>query len=260
MGVVLLLVAAALACEDPVPSAELVAELTRAEHDPEVPARVRSWLPCVTDRVLPADAALLHRVFAMDAWRRGDTTLALVEMRAAHAADPGWPAPLLWQPRWARAAEPTAAGGAVTPGTVVDGVDDAPIYVDRAAIVQSFEGGSWRTRYLILAESADLAELEGAPIAPPPVHGSRLFVRPRPTSKSPLLVAGGACLAVGVASWATSAVWNAQFHDLDAPGIKNQDELADLGNRTNVAAGVAAGLGVTGAGLLFAGFYTVQFE
>ncbi len=273
----------ALACDTVVMADTLAMQLMQAQHDPEAPARARAMLPCLAEAITPLDAALYHRVMARDALVRGADSEAISEMRAARAADPAWnPSPALAR-LYARS-EPQSAAPALASGrAVVDGVDGALVYVDRAAIVQSVEDGEWRTRYLVCV-GADDPKGEEAPIPAAPIAVEPLPVEPLPAAvvvaaprplrpghrgirvglRSPVsvpFVVTGAALGVGaVVAFGRSAELNAQFHDLDNAAIQDQDDLAALGAQTNVAAAAAIAGAVLGAACLAAGTVTITFH
>ncbi|MBM4367735.1 MAG: hypothetical protein FJ102_16100, partial [Deltaproteobacteria bacterium] len=63
------LLAAAWACDTAYSAADLAAELLLAARDHDAPGRAAAMLPCVTEPLAPADAALYHRTMGAAAAR-----------------------------------------------------------------------------------------------------------------------------------------------------------------------------------------------
>ena len=239
--------------EAPLPE-DFAALVQRAARDPVAARAARALVPCIDLPMEPIDAAQFHRAMAMDAWTRRADAEALAEMRAARAAASGWRAPARFLPLWA-AAEPDPAAPSLPWEGLVDG-GPGPIYLDRAAIVQRFTEGEWETRYLLpMTGSGDV-------IPDPPDSPMRLKAPAAVSARARLPAAGlvtGIALGVtGVIAFGYSVAWTAEFKDLDNPRVKDQDDLAELGNRANLAT-VGAWV-LTGAGATCIGASVINLE
>ncbi len=253
--------ASAWACDTVYSAADLAAELALAVRDHDAPARAAAMLPCVTEALAQADAALYHRTMGAAAVRAGDASLAVAELRAARALSPDWIPPPLLVGAWARAGEASTGPRAVIEEGLVDGVATTELWLDRASIVQRFEGGEWRTRYVgALASVEPLAFAPELPVDAP--HASRrravLGFRDRPSV--PLIVAGSTFLLASGVGYGVHVYWRTRFNDLDDPEIDDQTELSAVGNVANTALFSAWGATALGGGLLAGGVLSVKFE
>lgn len=191
---------------------------------------------------------------AADAWARGADVEAMAEMRSARAAAPDWRPPPKLIPLW-EAAKPDALAPSLPWDGLVDG-ESGKVYLDRAAILQRFIRGEWETRYMLPLGGAG-QELPPAPdrklalLAPAGVRG-----RPGPAVGG--LVAGIGLTVTGAVAFGLSVAWNAEFKDLDNPRVRDTEDLAELGNRTNAAA-ISAWV-FTGAGAICVGASLVHVE
>ncbi len=253
--------ASAWACDTAYSAADLAAELVLATRDHDAPARAAAMLPCVTEPLAPADAALYHRTMGAAAARAGDTLLAVAELRAARALLPDWtPPPHLVGP-WARAGEESTGPRATIEEALVDGGLTTELWLDRASIVQRFEEGEWTTRYVgALAAVEPLAPAPEAPAAFPPASRRQAVLAFRDRPSVPLIVAGSTLLLASGVGYGVHVYWRSRFNDLDDPEIDDQTELSAVGNVANGALFAAWGGTALGGGLLAGGVLSVKFE
>ena len=195
----LMLAQGAIACERDVPVSEFVSTLLAAQNDPSAATLAKAALPCLTEPITAADAALFHRVMAADSTRRGRDTEALASARSAVIANPAWLAPASLAALYARArAAPEESPIPLGVETRVDGQVGMGLHADRPAIVQTPANGGMVTRYIVPGVAAPAV---AAPLAALAASSGETFVplalpNPAPGAAadptSPLAAAPGA--------------------------------------------------------------------
>lgn len=261
MVAAVLLAAAAWACDSVYSGGDLVSELLLAGRDPTAAARAAAMLPCVSEPLSSADAALYHRTMAAAAVRAGQGARAVAELRAVRALQPDWVPPPALLEAWARAGEASTGPRATLDDGLVDGVPTRELWLDRASIVQRLEEGQWTTRYVEAVVAAEaLAFTPPSPVAFAPPARRRLVVEFRPRPSVPMVVAGSTLLLASGVAYGVHAYWRSRFIDVDDPDIDTQAELATVGNTANAALFAAWGGTVAGGGVLAGGVLRVQFR
>lgn len=226
----------ALAADCPKPAT--IAELRQAGHDGETAfadmdskallrqvARAREdLLPCLSESLAPQDAAIFHRLMALEAFTRRNDARVLAEFHAARKLEPGYTFPptvaegdhpLL--ALYARAANiqdgrPEPIYAPENGYVLVGGVRNAPRMSAVPAIIQVYgAAGVWiETRYILPGEQL-------------PIWGRNLFgvtlkdlgVDTTPTWKKPTgwYIAGGVSAALAITFYALALYEKSQFDD-----------------------------------------------
>ena len=200
-------------------------------------ATIRTRVACLTEPLVPAEAARLHRVLGLAAWLERDVEGARAAFAAARAADPSFDFPLAMVPaanpvrRLYESAVPSEATTLIPPARgakiLLDGDDSRAIPSSRAVLFQLTTGSEARSTTWLLPGTP-------LPAYPKPGEGLRL----------PLLVGAGAAAAGGIALLALAGSAAAD----ETPPTSQADLDARVGAKHAFAI-AGGGLGVVAVGL-----------
>lgn len=268
------LLSAALAapCGDPAPVSDLTDRLASAElayADLDVDGflvsldRAFLLLPCLAGPVPTTEAARLHRLWALRSIGAEDLAGATASVTSARALDPitpyspdlvpeGHPMQVAWTnadlsgvPEPVRAPREGAA--------YVDGVAGAPRYLQRAHVLQVFNGAGEPVAGAYVKAGAELPPYDKVPAALPLAPETPAEPRERGFRPGRLALVSGAVALGGVATFA-SAGGVSDGNEIPESYFEAEDEASEVRLRTGVgeALMVAGGVGL-GVSVLFWG-------
>jgi hypothetical protein len=219
-------------------------------------ARIQAALPCVVDRLEPADVAAVHRLRAFGYFVAGDIFTARETFGAARGADPVWVlddrlAPPGTQLRevFNTASLDVATEVVALPSSTalyVDGVRTAERSIDRPALLQLVSAEGRVLDSVWLTDDQPLPDWSRFAAAVVPQAG---LGQAQAGSRSAVAwwVSGGVAIAAAAGMYGWALADHAEYVDL-GNGM-NERELSALRSRTNTKVLASGGLGVIGLGL-----------